>query len=310
MHSRITSSATNRAMNWDDARLFLAVARAGQMLGAARRLGLNQATLSRRIAALEAGLGTQLLVRRTHGCSLTEAGAALARTLERVESQMLQAQSDLARADAAVTGTVRIGAPDGFGLAFFSRQLGALADAHPGLTLQLVPIPHSFSLSEREADIAVMVGRPVSGRLIVRKLTDYTVGLYAARGYLARAGTPASLAELAERHRLVGYVEDLIYAPGLNYASEIARGWRSTLEISSAIGQVEAVRAGAGIGVLHDYLARPDPALVPVLPASYVTRSYWIAWHESHRDIARVQVVARFLAEIVREHREAFLPQR
>jgi DNA-binding transcriptional LysR family regulator len=295
-------------MNWDDARLFLAVVRAGQMLGAAQRLGLNQATLSRRIAALEAELGTALLVRRTRGCTPTEAGAALAERLDRVEAEMLAAQAGLGRADAAVTGTVRIGAPDGFGVAFLAPRLGRLAERHPELRIQLVPVPRTFSLSEREADIAVMVGRPEQGRLVVRKLTDYTLGLYAARGYLDRAGTPADLAALARDHRLVGYVEDLIYAPGLDYAGEILRGWRSTLEVSSATGQVEAVRGGAGIGVLHDHLARPFPELVPVLPATRVTRAYWIAWHESLRDLARVQTVARFLVEAVRESRGAFTP--
>lgn len=297
-------------MNWEDGKLLLAVARAGQMLGAARRLGLNQATLSRRIAALEADLGAQLVIRRPYGCQLTEEGATLARRLERVESEMLQARAELQQADAAVSGTVRIGAPDGFGVAFLAPRLGRLAERHRDLTLQLVPVPRSFSLSEREADIAVMVGRPESGRLRVRKLTDYTLGLYAAPGYLEAQGTPESLDSLPGRHRLVGYVEDLIYAPGLNYTRDLLRNWQSRVEISSAIGQKEAVRGGAGIGVLHDYLARHDPDLVPILREIFVTRSYWVAYHETLRDVERVKVVARFLGEIVRESRADFVPDR
>lgn len=293
-------------MDWDDARLFLAVARSGQMLGAAQRLGQSQATLSRRIAALEADLGTQLLLRQSHGCTPTEAGAALARRLERVEAEMLQAQADLGREDACLAGAVRIGAPDGFGVAFLAPRLGAFAERHPALTVQLVPVPRSFSLSEREADIAVMVGRPDRGRLVVRKLTDYTLGLYAAPDYLARHGAPGTLAELGG-HRLVGYVEDLIYAPALAYARDIWRGWRAAIEISSAVGQVEAVRGGAGIGILHDYLVRKEPGLVPVLPEAVATRSYWVAWHESLRGVARVEAAARFLAEAVREGRGAFV---
>ena len=294
-------------MNWDDAKLFLAVVRAGQMLGAARRVGLNQATLSRRVAALENDLGTQLLVRGTQGCTPTEAGSALARRLERVEAEMLQAQSGLGRADAALSGTVRVGAPDGFGVAFLASRIARLAERHPDLRIQLVPVPRVFSLSEREADIAVLVGQPEQGRLVVRKLTDYTLGLYASRSYLDRAGTPADLAALARDHRLVGYVEDLIYAPGLNYVRDVLRSWRSSLEISSAIGQMEAVRGGAGIGVLHDYLAQSVPDLVPILPDTIVIRAYWIAYHESLRDLARVQAMARFLAEIVRESRAEFI---
>ncbi len=293
-------------MNWEDGKLLLAVARQGQMLGAAKRLGLNQATLSRRIAALEAELGTQLVIRHAHGCTLTADGTALVTRLERVESEMLLARADLQQTGTQVSGVVRIGAPDGFGVKFLAPRLALLAEQQKGLTLQLVPVPRSFSLSEREADIAVMVGRPETGRLVARKLTDYTLGLYAAPDYLARFGTPETLDELATGHRLVGHVDDLIYAPGLNYSREFLRHWQSAIEISSAIGQTEAVRGGAGIGVLHDYLALGDTGLVRVLPQTFISRAYWVAMHESLRNVERVRVVARFLAEIVRENQGAF----
>ncbi len=293
-------------MNWEDGKLLLAVSRQGQMLGAAKRLGLNQATLSRRIAALEAELGTQLVIRHAHGCTLTADGTALVARLERVESEMLLARADLQQTGTQVSGVVRIGAPDGFGVKFLAPRLALLAEQQKGLTLQLVPVPRSFSLSEREADIAVMVGRPETGRLVARKLTDYTLGLYAAPDYLARFGTPETLDDLATGHRLVGHVDDLIYAPGLNYSREFLRHWQSAIEISSAIGQTEAVRGGAGIGVLHDYLALGDPGLVRVLPQTFIARAYWVAMHESLRNVERVRVVARFLAEIVRENQGAF----
>ncbi len=292
-------------MDWNDGKLFLAVARAGQMLGAARTLAINQATLSRRVSALEAALGTKLLIRRTNGCELTDEGAAFMETLERVETEFIHARSTLQRADSTVSGTVRIGAPDGFGVAFLASRLGLLAERHPDLAIQLVPVPRSFSLSRREADIAVMVGRPEQGRLVAKKLTDYSLGLYGAKDYLAKMPVISEASELVS-HRLVGYVEDLIYAPTLNYAGEFLRNWHSQLEISSAIGQLEAVKSGAGIGVLHDYLAR-DSGLVAVLPELSVTRSYWTVYHESLRDVARVQVVVRFLSEVVKEGSAGFV---
>lgn len=294
------------APDWEDARCFLAVARAGQMLAASRVLGVTQATLSRRMAALEAALGAKLLIRRTHGSELTDAGRSFFEALERVEAEMLTAQARLQGTDAEAAGAVRIGAPDGFGVGFLAPRLALLAERHPGLQVQLVPTPRGFSLSRREADLAVMVGRPDRGRLIARKLTDYTLGLYAARSYLDRCGAPGSAAELAQ-HRLVGYVEDLVAASALNYAAEFLRSWRSTVEISSAIGQVEAVRAGAGIGVLHDYLARSRPELVRVLPELRVVRSYWLAIHENLRDIARVRAAAAFLSETVRGAQRDFV---
>lgn len=293
-------------MDWEDARLFLAAARAGQMLGAARRLGISQATLSRRIAALEAATGRTLLIRRPHGCAPTEAGAALVARLERIEAEMQAAEQELGGAAGRVSGTVRIGAPDGFGIAFLAPRLAVLAEAHPGLVVQLVPVPRSFSLSEREADLAVLVGRPDSGRLVARKLVDYTLGLYAAPGYLARHGTPKTVEDLSA-HRLVGHVEDLVYAPGLNYPRELVPGWRSTLEVSGAIAQARAVEGGAGIGVLHDFIARQAAGLIAVLPHLATMRSYWLAMPESLRDSPRVQAVATFLRDRAHVDRDVFL---
>lgn len=293
-------------MNWEDGRLFLAVARTGQMLGAARALGINQATLSRRMAALEVSLGASLLIRRTNGCELTEEGEALAASLERAEAEILQAQSVFSEAEMQVGGTVRIGAPDGFGVSFLAPRLAEFSNRHPRLTVQLVPVPQAFSLSKREADIAVMVGRPEQGRLVAQKLTDYTLGLYCARSYAEARGVPASPDDFRD-HRLVGYVEDLIYAPSLNYAASFWPGWRSQIEISSATGQLEAVKAGAGIGVLHDYLAAGHDDLVPVLPGLSAQRAYWIVHHESMRGLARVKAASAFLTEAVRAEAGRFV---
>ncbi|MCA8881915.1 MAG: LysR family transcriptional regulator [Rhodobacteraceae bacterium] len=295
-------------MDWNDAHLFLAVARTGQMLAAARRLGISQATLSRRVAALESDLGQALLVRQAHGCALTETGLALAERLERVEAEMIRAEEITERGAARLTGTVRVGAPDGFGIAFLASRLERFASRHPELVFQLVPVPRAFSLSEREADLAVLVGQPAGHRLVVRKLTDYTLSLYGARHYLEQFGEPRSLDGLTTRHRLIGHVDDLVYAPGLNYTRDLVRNWQSALEISGAVAQVAAVQGGAGIGVLHDYIAQPVPELVRILPEIVATRSYWIAYHENLRNTARVQAVVKFLTEIVREARQDFLP--
>jgi DNA-binding transcriptional LysR family regulator len=303
---RIGSDAA-RKLNWDDARLFLAVARAGQVLGASRALGIHQATLSRRIAELEETLGAKLLIRRTHGCDLTDAGTALLESLERVEAEMLDVQARLQGTQASASGVVRIGAPDGFGVGFLAPRLAHLAERHPALTVQLVPTTRGFSLSRREADLAIMVGRPEKGRLVARKLTDYSLGLYASRSYLAKHPAPERPADLAA-HRLIGYVEDLVASPTLNYVEEFMRGWRSNVELTSAIGQCEAVRGGAGIGVLHDYLAA-GPELVPVLPGMKVVRSYWLTIHENLRDLARVRAAADWLTETVRHSERIFMPR-
>jgi DNA-binding transcriptional LysR family regulator len=293
-------------VNWDDGRLFLAVARAGQMLGAARTLGLNQATLSRRMTKLERHLGAKLLVRRTTGCDLTEAGRALTRSLERVEDEFLASAARLRGVEAGLSGSLRIGAPDGFGVSFLAPRLVDLSARHPELHLQLVPVPRTFSLSQREADIAVIVGRPERGRLVGRKLTDYSLSLYASRDYLATRPPLTAPGDLVA-HRLIGYVDDLVYAPSLNYSTEAWRSWRSHFEIASATGQLEAARAGAGIAILHDYLARQHEELTLVLPQIRIVRSYWTIYHESMRDDPRVRTMSAFLAETVHAAPTPFL---
>ena len=292
-------------LNWDDGRLFLAVARSGQLLAAARTLGLNQATLSRRMTGLEQSLGTQLLVRRTTGCDLTDAGRELARSLERIESEFIVSQTQLAGRDTALSGTIRIGAPDGFGVSFLAPRLAELAARHPALNIQLVPVPRTFSLSQREADIAVMVGRPDQGRLVARKLTDYSLSLYASRDYLILNSTPKVPADLAA-HRLIGYVDDLLYSPALAYTEEFWKGWHSHIEIASATGQLQTALAGGGIAILHDYLAADHPELVLVLPKLRVERTYWTVYHESMRDNARLRAVSDFLGSAVKSAARPF----
>lgn len=293
-------------MNWDDARMFLAVARTGQILAASRRLGVNHATLSRRVSALEEALKTRLLIRRTNGCDLTAEGEAFLRAAERMETEMLAMQASIGRIDTAVAGTVRVGAPDGFGVSFLAPRLGRLTARHPELKIQLVPVPRSFSLSQREADIAITLERPEQGRLVSSKLTDYTLGLYASREYLKENGTPETVEDL-KAHRRVGYVEDLIFTASLNFTGEIMRSWDASFEISSAIGQTEAVRSGAGVGILHDYIARQYPELARVLPDNTIRRAYWTTWHESARDLTRVRTVAEFVQELVRQEHAIFL---
>jgi DNA-binding transcriptional LysR family regulator len=293
-------------VDWDDVRMFLAVARTGQLLAASRRLGVNHATLGRRMTKLEDALGSRLLVRRTNGCELTPEGEQLFRAAERMEAEMLAAQSATGRIDTMIAGTVRIGAPDGFGVSFLASRLGRLTERYPQLKLQLVPVPRSFSLSQREADIAITIERPAQGRLVSAKLVDYSLGLYASRAYVERHGAPQDVDAL-KRHPRIGYVEDLIFSPSLNFTGEVLRDWDASFEISSAIGQTEAVRSGAGIGILHDYIGRQYGELVRILPEVVIRRAYWTTYHESSRDLMRLRVVVDFLNEIVQGERQVFM---
>jgi DNA-binding transcriptional LysR family regulator len=294
-------------LDWDNIRIFLAVARTGQFLAAARQLAIDHATVARRITTLETGLGTKLFDRRTSGCTATASGERFLAAAERIEAEMLQAQSDVTANDLAVAGTVRIGAPDGFGTLFLSGCLGNLARLHPALTIQLVPVPRAFSLTKREADIAITIDRPEAGRLAVRKLTDYTLHLYAARSYIDAFGAPETAADLTS-HQIVTYVQDILFSPALNFMPELFGPQYRRLECASAVGQNEAVRAGAGIGILHDYHAANDNTLQRVLPDIGFERSYWLVTHLDNRNSLRIKAVADFIAQAVLAKKALFLP--
>ncbi|MEY9104652.1 DNA-binding transcriptional LysR family regulator [Bradyrhizobium yuanmingense] len=292
-------------MDWESVRIFLEVARAGQFLKAAKHLRLNHATVARRVTALERSLSVKLLERHTSGCVLTAAGDALVLAAERAESELLKVGASIGGAAEAITGTVRVGAPDGLGNYFLADQLGALAARHPGLIIQLVPLPRTFSLSRREADIAITLDRPKQGRLILSKLTDYTLSVYAAKSYLAREGQIGKQSDLTGR-LFVTHVEDFAYSRALDYASALGRLMSRRYECGSVVAQMEAVRSGHGVGILHDYAARRYPELQRLLPDVRFVRSYWLTSHPDTHDVRRVQEVLRFIVASVKSYRPSF----
>ena len=286
--------------------MFLAVARCGQILAAARKLGVDHATLSRRISALENRVQTRLFDRHTSGCVLTSAGEEFLPIAERVESEMIRAEGLFGSTRLELSGTVRVGAPDGFGTYFLAPELGELTLRHPGLTLQLVPLPRLFSLSKREAEIAITLDRPEEGNLVAKKLTDYTLSAYISQSHVARFGSIETLKDLKNRC-LVTYVSDIRYSKSLNYFSELDDLIPRRYECASVIAQLEAVRSGVGIGILHDYAARMFPDLVNVLPSRKYIRSYWIVSTKDVRKLKRVSEVYDFINERVLANRQLFL---
>lgn len=148
-----------------------------------------------------------------------------------------------------------------------------MAARHAGLVIQLVPLPRTFSLSRREADIAITLDRPKQGRLIVSKLTNYTLSVYASDSYLQCEGPIKNQSDISGR-LFVTHIEDFVYGRALNYASVVGRLMSRRYECGSVVAQLEAVRAGHGIGILHDYAARRYPELRCLLPDIRFVRNY------------------------------------
>jgi DNA-binding transcriptional LysR family regulator len=290
-------------MDWDNLRIFLAIARAGQILAAAKVLHLNHATVARRLDALEESLAVKLFERRTTGTLLTAAGEKLLIRVERMESELLQA--DIGTAGNSINGVVRVGAPDGFGTFHLAAHLAALANQHPNLTIQLVPLPRTFSLSRREADIIVTIERPKLGRAIIKKLTDYSLSVYASKAYIEKTGLIRERSDL-ENRLFITYVEDIAYSRALDYTAELAKLMPRHYECGSVIAQMEAVRAGEGVGILHDYAAAAYSDLVRILPDIRFSRTYWLMSHPDTHDTLRVAEVYRAIVGSVDARKREF----
>lgn len=293
-------------MDWDNVRVFLAVARAGQFVAAAKRLRLDHATVSRRVAALEAALGAKLFDRRTTGAKLTSAGERFLGAAEEMESAFLHAQGEISGVDLELTGDVRIGAPDGFSTYYLPAVLRDFAERHPQVRLQLMPLPQLTPLARREVDVVVGLDKPEAGRFVARKLTDYTLGIYASAAYVKRSGAPAD-AEALKRHRLIGYVEEHAFSSALDYVRELYDGAPTSFESASAVTQLEALRAGVGVGVIHAFIVRRFKDLVRVLPERSASRAYWLVTHVDTRGLGRIRALAEHLAKAVAGDRGMFL---
>jgi len=293
--------------NWSDLQVFLAVARAGQLTRAGATIGVNGTTVARRIRRLEANLGANLFEQTREGQVLTEAGEALLGQVETMAGAAARIERNRGQGSSSLSGTLRISMSEGFGSWFMARHAPDFARLHPGLTLDLVASSGFLSLSKREADIAVMLSRPRAGPVIARKLSDYSLQLFAAPAYLSECGEPERPASLATGHRLVGYIPDLLYAPELRYLDEIHPGLAPHLRSSSINAQHQLIAAGAGIGVLPSFMGLVDPSLRAVLPDQRIIRSLWLVTHKDTHQLARVRAGRDWILDMARRHRDRLI---
>lgn len=285
--------------DWDDLRIFLAVARAESLSGAGRALKLDPATVGRRIARLEEALTAKLFSKSPQGYVLTDAGQRLMTHAVRAEQAVAGAAEELAGAPGQLSGQVRIGAPDGCANYLLPQVCAAICDANPGLEVQIVALPRVFNLSRREADMAIAVSPPQAGRLTVQKLTDYHLHLAASEDYLARHGPIAALADLG-RHRIIGYIPDMIFDKELDYLAEIGAD-AVPLASNSVSVQLNWVRAGAGVAIVHDFAIPFKPGLRKVLEQDFaLTRSFYLIRHPDDRRLERMNRFAEALGQGIR----------
>lgn len=277
--------------DWERQRAFLAVLDEGSLSGAARALDLAQPTVRGRIEALERALGVVLFTRAPNGLLPTD----IALTLRDSARAMAHAADAFVRTASAppgeIAGVVRISASEMIAIEVLPPILAALRRTHPALVIALSPSNRVEDVLRRESDIAVRMVRPGQDALVAQRIGAVPLGLHAHRDYLAFAGTPKTLADLAG-HTLIGVERDSPLLRAIQqrgFGLSIADfGFRS----ESDLAHLAAIRAGLGIGLCQIPLAARDPALVHLLPDGFgFDLETWAVMHEDLRGVARVRAV-------------------
>ncbi|MGO4573034.1 LysR family transcriptional regulator [Microvirga sp. 2TAF3] len=283
-------------LGWELYRSFLAVLREGSLSGAARALGLTQPTIGRHVDALEQALGIGLFIRSQHGLAPTDAALEMrpyAEAMEATSDAMLRAASG---SSGEVRGAVRVTASEVIGAEVLPPILTKLREEHPDLVVELVLTNRMEDLLQRHADIAVRMVRPTQEALLARRIGEIELGLHAHRDYLARRGTPGSLADL-ESHAVIGFDRENAFIRGLQRRGIAVYREMFALRTDSDLAQLAAIRAGFGIGVCQVSLAKRDARLVRVMPDAFAPKlDTWIAMHEDLRASRRCRIAFDALA--------------
>lgn len=283
------------SFDWDDLRYLLAAEQTGSFAAAARRLRVDQATVGRRLRALQEAIGVPLLERTPGRLSLTEAGRRALHAAQEMDRAALHLERTVEAGIPAVAGLLRITATEALASRVLAPRFAELTSRHPGLTVELLGSNQTMSLSRREADVAVRLYRPVEPAVAARRVGTLGFALYAARDYIRRRGRPDPM---LQGHDLLGYDRPLA-------ASSEALGWvdefpgaRVVLRSNGAFSILAATSAGLGVGVLPCFLADPEPGLVRALP-QLRTREIWLAVHGDLRRSARTRVGLDFVAAVL-----------
>jgi len=291
-------------MSWDDAKIFLALARTGTLSAAAQKMGCGIATISRRIERLETALGLPLFLRHQTGYQLSDEGKDLLVKAEILEdaAHSFHAQAlSQTQSPHKAQGHVRLATAENFAHFVIIPALPYLLAAHPGLEIELLSNVSLVNLHKREADLALRTVPPARGHVTGRRLGSLSFGLYAAPTYIAhrKAGTKA---ENFHQDRFITWSSEQSHFPGARWITDILEGRPPVLACNMLSSQIHAVKAGLGLAILPHFLGEAE-ALVPIEIPLEIEQPIWLVVHTDLLQTYRVRVVADFLAKILREKR-------
>jgi len=279
--------------DWEDIRHFVALAREGTLSAAARTLGVDHATVARRVAALETSTGLKLIDRRARTTTLTEDGKRIATVAAPMEEAAFALGRAAQAAKPGIDGEVSISAPPNFASSVIAPQLVRLRHLHPGIRLKLIGEKRRASLSRREADVALRLMRPAEAGLFVRRIGSFGFSLYGAPAYLEKT-PPHAFA-------FIGYDASMAESPQEVWLSTIIGEREVVLRTNDLETQVAAARSGLGIAALPHYLGDGDPRLQRhVVTQKPINRDVWLVVHRDLRQVPAVRAVMEFLVNCLK----------
>ncbi len=295
-------------MNWDDIKIFLEVARSERLSEAAKRLNIDASTISRRLHKLEENVACKLFERTIDGHILTPEGERLLRSACKMEQDAYNALNDIKNRNKPNAGLVRIGVTEAFGNFFIARNLSELQQNFPDIKIDILQFSRFVKISRNEADIAIAVEKPKSTSMIVAKLCDYKLQLYAHPNYLKKLAQPLTLNNLNQQ-QWVSYVDNLLFTEQLDYLKDITHKVIPHFRSTSVVSQFSAIKSGLGIGILPCFLADTDNTLVKLFSADInIIRSFYLVTHPESKRLSQVATVWEYLKMLVQKQSELLIP--
>jgi DNA-binding transcriptional LysR family regulator len=280
---------------WSDLRVFLAVARDGSTVAAAKALGVNQTTVARRIAALEGATGLRLFDRRQDGYRLSEAGAALVEHAEKVEAAVAALEKVVGAQQRHLGGVIRVTTPEELANRVVTPWLTEFMDLYPDIRIEMVAAERRLDLAAGEADVAIRAQKqPDDPGVVVRKLSDGPWALYCSEPYAEKRGAPCSVEELA-CHNIIGGDGPLLRLDPYQWLAEVAPPANVRSKCVSLLNVLAAIKAGHGVGALPCSQGVHEPALVECMPMPDFGYSYYLVANAAVKDVPRVRAFLDFI---------------
>ena len=288
-------------LDWDDLRFFLALARRGSLMAAAKDLHVAQSTVGRRLASLEASLGVRLLNRTPDGYTPTQAGEGVQAHAERLEAEAVGLERSVGGRDLRMAGLVRVTCAETVATHILAPCLASLHRRYPDIMIELIPTARQLSLSMREAEVSISLKQPDQHDLVIRRIGTIAFGLYASPSYLEGREEP-DFADGCPGHYLVTQSEDIEDAAQTGWLTGRAPRARVAMQTGSHEAAVAAALHGGGLACLARFRADPEAGLrrLPV-PPPVPTASIWLVVHRDNRQTPRIRAAIDHMVEHIRQ---------